>query len=83
MRPNNWKNPHRAMENIPFADLFDAHMRQKSDDRYRAYEAGADAILEALKEEGKYTEGKAPTLSINVLPEQKGWLVFIPDKEAS
>ncbi|KKK83624.1 hypothetical protein LCGC14_2791540, partial [marine sediment metagenome] len=51
MRPNNWKNPHRAMENIPFADLFDAHMRQKSDDRYRAYEAGADAILEALKEE--------------------------------
>lgn len=44
-------------------------------------EAFADAILEALKKKGKHTDGLAPTLSINVRPEQKGWLVFIPDKE--
>jgi len=46
----------------------------------KIYEAGADAILKALKREGKYTDGTAPTLSIDVLPEQKGWLVFIPEE---
>uniref|UniRef100_A0A6M3KAZ8 Uncharacterized protein n=1 Tax=viral metagenome TaxID=1070528 RepID=A0A6M3KAZ8_9ZZZZ len=45
------------------------------------FELGADAMLEALRREGKHTDGRAPTLSINIRPEQSGWLVFIPDKE--
>jgi len=44
------------------------------------FEAGADAMIEALILRGKHTDGIAPTLSINVLPEQGGYLVFIPDK---
>ncbi|KKN54541.1 hypothetical protein LCGC14_0591330 [marine sediment metagenome] len=51
-----------------------------SNDEIDIYEAGANAMLEALKETGKHTDGLAPTLSINVLPEQKGWLVFIPEE---
>jgi len=49
-----------------------------------AYEAGADAMLEALKELGKYyNDVEAPCKTIAVLQEikERGWLVFIPDKE--
>ncbi len=38
----------------------------------------ADAMLEALRKEGRHTEPKCPTLSINV-PYEAGTLVFIPD----
>lgn len=65
-RPEDWKNPTPDLLN---------------DIAYDAYEDGADAILEALRKHGEYTDGMASTLSINVRPEQKGWLVFIPDKE--
>jgi len=67
-RPANWSPPDRQ-------DLPDWSVEQ-------IYEAGANDMLEALKNLGKHTDGKAPTLSINVLPRQTGWLVFIPDKEA-
>lgn len=43
-----------------------------------AFEAGADAILEALKQTGTPT-GLKYTAYAN---DRKGWLVFIPDKEA-
>ena len=56
-------------------------IRQRLGSDRPSFEAGADAILEALKRNGKYTDGKALTLSINVQPGEKGWLVFIPEEE--
>ena len=40
------------------------------------FEAGADAMLEAIRKEGIHTEGEAPTLCHG-----KGWVVFIPDEQ--
>lgn len=65
-RPNDWKNP--WIKTIPHSA------------GHSAFEAGADAILKALMELGVPADGLAPTLSINVSPEQKGWLVFIPEE---
>lgn len=67
-RPKNWLKLYRKF------------YRTGESSTRETYEAGADAVLEALKVDGKHTDGKAPTLSINVRPEQQGWLVFIPDK---
>ena len=77
-RPNDWKNPYHKFILRPSINI------QEVIGQYceSSYEAGADAYGKALKEEGKYTEGKSPTLSISVLPGQKGWLVFIPDEES-
>ncbi|KKM71733.1 hypothetical protein LCGC14_1427600 [marine sediment metagenome] len=50
-----------------------------------AYEAGANAIIEALKNEGEYISGR-----VKLIPDygqkikdigERGWLVFIPDEE--
>ena len=43
------------------------------------YEAGADALLAALKEEGRYWGElvEKPTF----VTDKTGWLVFIPDEE--
>ena len=53
--------------------------------RYCYKEAGADAMLEALKEKGIYVD-VATTVTNNVNPDtfhqfQKGWLVFIPEEK--
>ena len=39
-RPDNWKNPHKGINNTPWVNQYEAN----------AYEAGADAMLEAMKE---------------------------------
>ncbi len=79
-RPHDWKNPHTPMGEENFVDLADAHFRHIADGKHYAYESGADAILEELIQCGKHTDGKAPTLCINIHPNQSGWVVFIPDE---
>jgi len=54
-RPDDWDNPHTKMEDTEFANLADAHFRQLSDDKYNAYEAGADAMLEVLSKDALLT----------------------------
>lgn len=48
---------------------------------YSAYEAGADAMLKALKEQGTFhvTEGAVP--EVDVIVKGCGWLVFIPEED--
>lgn len=46
------------------------------------YEAGADALLEAIKGLGEYTEYGKPTIIKGMTENNKGWLVFIEDEEA-
>ena len=67
-RPKNWKNPFKGVKWTGDDHLVDD-----------AYEAGADAILEALKERGKYnTAGYGTT---DFPQAREGWFVFIPDEQ--
>lgn len=77
-RPEGWKNPYpkdgRAVpENIPWRIL------------YEVFEAGADAILKALRDDAlMYRHGDPATFSngtssINFDEGDRGYLVFIPE----
>ena len=59
-RPKDWKNPYKRV-------LLDNCIEEV------VFEAGADAMLEALQKEGEansYVPGRG-----------RGWLVFIPDEQ--
>ncbi len=68
-RPDDWKNPYSGVE---FADWAES-----------LWEAGADAIVVALREQGGRVKIEDTYVSINVSFYQgsRGHLVFIPDKE--
>lgn len=80
-RPKDWKNP-----NDEYHNAFDIPTVQ--DAEWEAYEAGADAMLEALKNNcGLYGEMDTPFPFDHPLPitydeepvfTDNGWLVFIP-----
>ena len=71
-RPKDWKNP-----NEEYYGKCDIPTVQ--DAEYGAYEAGADAMLVALKEEGVFTYGHhTPDIDLNDAPEVSGYWVFIP-----
>ena len=59
-RPEGWGNPHIIV--IDGVDI-DCSVEAK------AYEAGADAMLEGLKKD-----------NIVILSMEKGWLIFIPEE---
>lgn len=80
-RPKNWKNPHEippprvynnCLSELEFTKIYEAECIPV--EKHEAYEAGADAMLEALKKEGV-------TLSIaDQKIEIPGFvIVFIPD----
>ena len=84
-RPKDWKNPNTPMQRENFASLSDAYFRQIADGKHIAYEAGADAMLEGLRDKTIFTfnddskvywpqYGKLEGLG-------RGRLVFIPDEE--
>jgi hypothetical protein len=48
----------------------------------RYSEAGADAMLEALKEDGVFTYGcHTPDINLGNAPNESGYWVFIPEEE--
>jgi len=79
-RPPDWGNPYPDLTEEALTEKYLLRAMEEQKSNYELFEAGAGAILKALKEQGKYTE-VAPTLSINVHHWIKGWLVFIPDEE--
>ena len=75
-RPETWKNPYQHAASIPQNKFFNRD--------YYIYEAGADAMLEALKKEGRYYKWKRiATVKVPSLYQEqwKGWFTFIPDEE--
>ena len=76
-KPKNWKNfLNKALEKDPDVDGYYSN-------EY-LMEAGADAMLCALKDEAEYlhNNGLAPygyVLGKSLKLGEKGWLVFIPD----
>lgn len=54
-RPEGWANPHPTR----VAEYIDGELIERPDFAYLAYEAGADAMLEALKEEGVLDAARA------------------------
>ena len=49
--------------------------------RENAYEAGADAILEALRDGGIFTYGNhTPDIDLDDAPDESGYWVFIPEE---
>ena len=75
-RPENWENKYDKEE-------WHTEVDWQLEDLAIAYEAGADAMLEALKEGGYRTE-YIPTSEMakntGKLKFGKGWLAFIPDE---
>ena len=46
------------------------------------YEAGADALLEALRNEGVFTYGNhTPDIELDDAPEESGYWCFIPEED--
>ena len=50
------------------------------------FEAGADAVMEALKAEGHYVKGMESVAADDsvlkfIVPKEAGWWVFLPDEE--
>ena len=81
-RPDNWKNPYFLK------DLDGGYYNQYPE--FAIYEAGADAILQALKERPETMfiigarAGADPSLLKFGIENKRGWLVFVPeDKKAS
>lgn len=73
MRPDNWKD-------IRFQACMDLTQGGGTyRDVYEVFDAGADAMLEALKEEGVFTYGHhTPDISLDNAPSESGYWVFIP-----
>ncbi len=75
-RPKDWKNPYDG----------EGHVRlfghDASDVARIAFNAGADAMLEKLKDSGVFAYGHhTPDIDLNDAPEVSGYWVFIPDEE--
>ena len=68
-RPGDWKNPYSGVE---FADWAES-----------LWEAGADAILAALKEQSTRVDTgvEEGTINLTFHGGSHGFVVFIPDKE--
>ena len=79
-RPKGWKNLYQREDNVVEYDWLLC---------YRAYEAGADAMLEALILRGGIVRVIKDSTKNDWLvlpdkistPNKKGWLVFIPEEE--
>ncbi len=85
-QPDGWRNPYRdykTLMNIPDYDR---------EEMFGSFEAGADAMLEALRAEGMPTSpftpnvcelfdlGSPPDLKRQMILEKPGRVVFIPDE---
>ena len=80
-RPEGWKNPHSTTKR----ELRSCVMMMVANPAYYNFEAGADAMLEALKEQGLYflrrpieQEGNYVRFGEHT---EWGWLIFIIDEE--
>ncbi len=84
-RPPNWENPHKQHydELAKIGDggeLLNELVKAGQSD-FIAYEAGADAILKSLKEDGVFTYGHhTPDIPLEDSKEVSGYWVFIPDE---
>lgn len=84
-RPKNWDNPYKLSDKAKEK----GYALIPGDGWHYGYEAGADAILEALKKEGKYIDASEYPYGfvLNEIPPIqrltrmfKGWVVIIPDE---
>ena len=80
-RPKNWLKTKRDI-------IAEAPLRAKANEEnvVDLYEAGADAMLEALKEEAvECPANKEPFdfcgMTVHNSKSRRGWLVFIPEEE--
>ena len=77
-RPKEWENPYQGgWARDDEGSLYPITQDAESD----AFEAGADAMLEALKGKKDSEYWKAKWEEICLKPPVNGWLVFIPDEE--
>jgi len=75
-RPKDWNNPMNPKSGVfPSEEALNCAHRE-----FKAYEDGADAILEALKKEGAYGKKFDGSLPYHAQQPVKGWAVFIPDE---
>ena len=70
-RPKNWDEQR--------ANVFGSVSEHSVHEDY-LFEAGADAMLEALRESGVFTYGNhTPDIDLGDAPEESGYWVFIPE----
>jgi hypothetical protein len=86
-RPEGWKTPNIvALKEVKAGLVTADQVRYLTEQECKAYEAGADALLEALKKDGQFVnnDGLKPygmVLARSLKRGEKGWLAFIPDKD--
>ena len=73
-RPKNWKNPNHLKDTD--GDYYNQYPE------FAIYEAGADAMLEALKDGGVFTYGyHTPDIELGDAKGESGYWCFIPHEE--
>ncbi len=81
-RPDNWALTEPAAEALEDIKK-DAYgwARSLTEFEKQLFEAGADAMLEALKDRGVFTYGNhTPDIELDDAPEESGYWVFIPEE---
>ena len=75
-RPEDWNNPYHLRNTATsLVELYNKYPE------FEIYEAGADAMLEKLKDKGVFTYGHhTPDIDLSDAPEVSGYWVFIPDE---
>lgn len=78
-RPKDWAETRRQHCNEQLKDVGGARCETCPADPQTCsmdYQAGADAMFDALKREGHYVNGEAPALCFG-----KGWVTFIAEEK--
>lgn len=87
-RPDDWVNPHEKTQSMGYPPdrmvRLDEFAKSFTETRKNSYEAGAEAMLEALKKGGLvHFDGESKQEGLAYFEEGKpGWLVFIPDDKS-
>lgn len=82
-RPEGWVNKHRDVAKTLEQHKVSSDTVQIAHLEADLFEAGADAMLEALKKGAQYTGYEKEVVSVNIPTSGllKGWIIYIPDEK--
>lgn len=82
-RPEGWGNPYPDGTEVVLTEKHLIQAMEYPQSNYEVYDAGADAMLDALRKTGEHRESKWVDDTFGLHTEIAGTLVFIPDDEDS
>lgn len=76
-RPDRWDNPYPDLTEKALTEKYLLRAMEEQKSNYEIFEAGADAMLGALRKTGDHYEVGRATLKVEI--KEAGRLVIIPD----